>query len=367
MIPQISPTKSRNYSCETSPISKKRPGPALELLGLNQNIQNLAEKRLKTGESSFSFRTNASLAKEEKKCLFSQNLNFENSFDHCKSAIKMQTNTFQQPEIREDNESIRLPKKIEPFRSPVQRAPQPRIKTKYEELYKNDYKQFETIINENVTTLTCMGEGSLMKAYDVQAKNQVLEGISNDNILVKLYMLKRFKGVVTSSTLDLKKFMETAIKSYKKAKDLEIPQAILYNIDTAVDDCYFIVEKIHESLDIECCEQMAQVKDLFKIYFEKNLVLDLAPANLCVKTETGDKKIVVLVDYLEKEIKIKKNTSRDEFFENILTRWYNAIKKKSFNLSDVEKESKAIGMLNDLTQGLDKYGFNPTWIVNATK
>ncbi len=368
MFSQISPTKKNDHSCETNPISKKKkPGPTSEMLELNKNVQNLAEKRLKTGESSFSIRTIASLS--EKENCFSQNFNFENSFDRCKSSIKMQSNAHQIETI-EDKESITAAKEIKPshlnFR-PQKREQKKKELTKYELLYKNEYLQFETIINGENTTLKCMGTGSVMKAYDVSAKKQLCSGIENDEILVKLYKLTRNKGIVSSSQLNsLRKLMETAIESYKKARDLEIPQAILYNIDSAIDDCYFIVEKIHDELDIKCCEQMAQVKNLFRIYFEKQIVLDLAPANLRVQTKLENKKIVVLVDYMETDKKIQNNLPRDEFFEHILKRWYNEIKKNFPDLSKNEKENKAIGILVELTKGLDEYGFNPTWIVNAT-
>jgi hypothetical protein len=201
-----------------------------------------------------------------------------------------------------------------------------------------------------------MGKGSVMKAYDVTADSQLWSGIENCNILVKLYMVKRHKGKLAGDGIkNIPSMMKTAIESYKKAEQLLIPQAILYNVDTAIEDCCFIVEKISGQLDINCVEQMEQVKKLFKTYFEKNIVLDLGPANLCVKTDESKKETVVLVDYMETD----QDHRRGPFFEDVLGRWYTAIKAKCSDLSDEERKIYAIALIKDLTEGLEEYGFDP--------
>ncbi|MBA3284741.1 MAG: hypothetical protein H0U27_06750 [Nitrosopumilus sp.] len=333
--------------------------------GVQGNVDNFAKKKLKfEDDSSFNGTVTNRDSFQAKKVeieFTDENLSSQDIFASNNKSLVL-SNYLQQSKYDGDelmsNKALKAPYSLSKF-TPSERSQQPKVMSAYEKLYPSENREIKNEIYGIKTTLFCMGEGSAMKAYDVIADRQLWSGIENSNILVKLYKFDLLKGKGKVSSSDVKKvsgMMDTAIKSYKKANDLSIPQAIIYNVETATSDCFLIVEKIQGKLDITSFEQKEQVKKLFKAYFEKNIVLDLGPANLCVKIdESTNSKTVVLVDYMETD----KDHKRNGFFEDILRRWYETIYKVSLDLSSDTRKNNAITLIKELTEGLEIYGFDP--------
>lgn len=331
MYPPISPNINlKPIQVGNQTLKRERPSP-VEMEEINQEIKGLSQKRMKYAEPA-----------TEPPVITTKTL------EHLNEA-QGRPFGFNFNQVNEDRGLTRAP-----------------AKSIYEILFDKIKKEATLEIYGNSVKLSCMGKGSLMHAYDLTADTQLVAGIDNSNILVKLYFieLKCSKAHVKS----LPQLMQTSIASYQKGKELGIPQATLYNIDTAMKDGFFIVEKIPEELDMECPLQMAQVQILFQTYFKEKFVMDLAPDNLRVKTEKteeGTKQTVVLVDYLEKEKKIKKVGDSDLFFMKIIERWYKTLCKKYLGLPDDQRKIKASELINFLTQGLEDHGLDPEWIKNA--
>ncbi|MGR3911874.1 MAG: hypothetical protein QRY71_01005 [Candidatus Rhabdochlamydia sp.] len=145
------------------------------------------------------------------------------------------------------------------------------------------------MIGGKTVSLTFLDEGSYMNVYQPGDTPLLVPSLSNQAVVVKLYHGKN-TGL---SSQQLEKCLTTSLRSYKQTLDYDIPVAKIYNVETALTDCFLIQEKIPHPIQIT--SYLLEIFHFFELSLKHNITLDLIPDNFRVK-EDGT---VVLIDFVE--------------------------------------------------------------------
>jgi hypothetical protein len=198
-----------------------------------------------------------------------------------------------------------------------------------------------------------------MNCYSIRAEGSLIPNVSNDQVLVKLYHGKQGHKARRFASELLSGYTKCSIANYKEIQNLGIPVASIYNLETALEECVFIVEKVPYELDLNQDYQLEQVCDLFKKSFENKAPIDLSFNNLRVQ-ENGS---VTVVDFVEKSYDFNKTSKLRDFTIQFLKSW--CWKASHFTVanqgSQAEARMAAQKLLIRLTQGLQKHGFDLSW------
>ena len=232
----------------------------------------------------------------------------------------------------------------------------------YEQLFSKLEKAQGLNILGLTVALNFFAAGSFMNSYSVKADLTLIPDVPNDHLLLKAYHGIHFQGR-TKFTPALSEYMQNSIDNYNAVQRLRIPVATIYNLKTALEDRFFIVKKIPHAIDLSRPDHIEQVSALFKKSFQNRVLIDLAFSNL----RADDNGTVTLVDFVEQPFDFNDKQKMKNFAIKFLNSWRTPVQILCLtkNLSKSETKEKAQNLLMSLTQDLDKYGFNPTWIQGA--
>jgi hypothetical protein len=214
---------------------------------------------------------------------------------------------------------------------------------------KDQLEACSLIYMETSCTLRWIGNGEYSDCYRIVAPNQ-MSG----------YVVKAFHETrINRSPSDLKAMAEHSTNQFRQLKALGVGVADILNIDTAVRDCFMIVEFVPfeinpvswfrrslEELDANQKSLLGKVKQLFEIAVNHNLSLDLLPSNLRQK-DSGE---LVVTDFCEEPFdedafdveistRLKKwsgHRSLQRFLMENLTDSFKAIHKEAISSSDFQ-------------------------------
>jgi len=213
---------------------------------------------------------------------------------------------------------------------------------------------FQTISGEKTLSLygvkaklERIGQGYFMHTFAMKAETEILPDIANDTLLVKFY--HGAKGGFGENRLST--YTSSSLRNYETALSLNLPVAQIHNADTALQDRYFLVERIpHE---IEMPQDIEKVHQFFKAAFANKVYFDLHPSNLR-KREDGT---VTLIDFVEEKINFKTSSGSECAcrITALLTAWAER------GASRAEGEQ----IVKRLTAGLEEHGFDPQWAEDA--
>jgi len=194
----------------------------------------------------------------------------------------------------------------------------------------------------SVTFSSFSEKGSYVRVLSPYADDSLVPGVSNDQLLIKIYNEK----LLTKTEACLKNYMSSSLKNYEAAKHLGLPVSTIFNAATALEDTYFIVEKVPYPIDVNSPDHVKQVHRFFQAAFDQKSIFDLLPDNFCVK-EDGT---VVLVDFVEDT-----EDGFDIFLKHALKTWA----KRFAESAHYDREATRTS-LKQLTEGLNQ--FDPQWI-----
>lgn len=143
-------------------------------------------------------------------------------------------------------------------------------------------------INGTDSNLTRSNKGSFVQTYSLTAEKSLVEGVDNKNLLLKLFLTKH--------EMQAKEYMQNSLRNYDRAMELNLPCSKIYNREKAIDDGYYLVQKIENELDLDNEHQIKQVCDFFKASFDNQYPCDLSYSNLRADSEGK----VFLTDFVEK-------------------------------------------------------------------
>lgn len=197
--------------------------------------------------------------------------------------------------------------------------------------------------------LELLGKGYFMYAFTVQTDTEILPDVANNSLIFKIY--HGAKNVFNAQTLA--NYTKRSVENYHQALQCGLPVATFHNVETALEDKYFLVERI--PLEISMPRDVEKVHHFFMTAFANKVYFDLHPSNLRVR----DDGTVTLIDFVEEEIKFKTTPGSECAcrITALLTAW--AEHGKTF------AEGKEI--VSKLTAGLEPHGFNPMWAQDALR
>lgn len=195
-------------------------------------------------------------------------------------------------------------------------------------------------INNQPVSLQFLGKGSFMDAYTLEASAPVVSSTPNDKVVLKTYNSERS----SSNPAKLSKFLKSSIANYKQAQNLNLPVATIYNIKTALEDKFFLQEKIPHPANVTNASHISQLRQFLLASLKNQVCFDLLPQNLRVTEESA----LTLIDFVE-----DKSDGIMVFINHAVKLWATEMKEVlSANITQVAK------FLSDLTQDFDQYGYD---------
>lgn len=150
-------------------------------------------------------------------------------------------------------------------------------------------------------------EGNFSQVYTLFGDSPFIEGVSNDNIVIKLFHRHRVDANAQDTVLG---WVKTLIGQYKALATTDLPIIRIYNAETALEDGYIVAQKINPILesfwskDMEPKEleksfgtELKQFKHFFKFASEQKTAtpLDLQLTNFGFNEEGQ----ILLLDFKE--------------------------------------------------------------------
>jgi hypothetical protein len=210
--------------------------------------------------------------------------------------------------------------------------------------------------------------GEYKQAFQVIDTQNIFDHIQNEDIIVKTY----HPLCVWKSSTKLEKFMKCAINHYELLNKLQLNVAEILNIETAMEDNFFLVKKIPYSVNLSSWGPNAenkykqfeelekidkvileQAKHFFNVSIQNQTEIDLLPDNLRYDGEEklhlidlpDDKVVIHQLDDLAVEIhqKIKQWANGNSSIFDYLTQDFESINPKfSKNFKICEQHSLSI-------------------------
>ena len=206
-------------------------------------------------------------------------------------------------------------------------------------------EQGEIVIRgQTVVVIPLSDKGSYMNVFTPGASSPLVKDISNSALVIKTFNRQRSKEPENR----LKMFMTTALQSYRNAQMLGVPVAAIYNEATALQDGYYIQEKVAHPLDILNVSHVQQARHFFINFLDnKHILFDLLPDNLRV-TEDGR---VKLIDFVEED-----DDPWGVLFKHALTYWCKLYSKTTgANLDGTSV------FLQEFTASFERHGYDLSW------
>lgn len=228
-----------------------------------------------------------------------------------------------------------------------------KIAGKFEKIF-NSVNSGSAMVNGLTCSSRLFAAGSFMKTYTLDCDIQIQPDVKNCDLLLKIYSGVKF----LFNDEKMLKTLENSKKNYNKAKKFDLPVSIIYNIETAVTDGFFLAEFIPEAIDLTREDQLAQVRTFFEKSFQNKVPFDLSYSNLRVKND-----VVTLIDFVEKPFEFSNTEKLRSFAIQFLKGWSKQVLEitKASSFSGDERKELALQLLTSLTQGLEKDGFDNEW------
>jgi hypothetical protein len=212
------------------------------------------------------------------------------------------------------------------------------------------YRQVQTagklLINGKNEIVIPFAKGTYMEAFTIDSRKDQL---------VKLY----FRDF---NEAKYKACMANSLENYRSVCDLDLPVSTIYNSETALQDHFFLVEFVPNPLDYQNEEQLKQVIAYFQATYAAGIACDLSIDNLRV----DDLGVVKLIDFMEEKLSLQKK--KDKFGRSAiqnLKSWCRAVRDANMKESNDAQRQKAQALIDELTNGLEAYGFDPVWKTEA--
>lgn len=184
-----------------------------------------------------------------------------------------------------------------PENSPVPDSPKatcsPRCASPFFILNQKAVEEGSIEINQQTVHLTPFSEeGSYMRVYTLDADYNVINGVSNGALVIKIYHGVKNNGFEESVN---REYLQNSKRNYFEAMAKGLPVAFIYNSQTVSTDLFILQEKIPYEIDVNNPHQIEQVRNFFRISLKHGLILDLLDTNL----RTREDGTVVLIDFVE--------------------------------------------------------------------
>lgn len=215
-------------------------------------------------------------------------------------------------------------------------------------------------------------DGTFVRAYGVLASEKIHQESENENLLVKLYHGQKTKFGEKA----LQKYMKISLENYDKAIALELPHAKIYNRETALNDKFYLVEKIPNEIDWQDGNHITQVISIFETVFKKQYPGDLSYANLRVTNEGT----VVLIDFSEKNIDFSNTYKIYNFVLQMFRGWCRKIQETHRQDEGRSEAKKLLDQFFAVMPERERYFDNekyeellseyfsiPSWLVNQSE
>lgn len=330
---------SRRNSLGESPqraIQKRASDVALELLNDKREIKRSAPENTSPLELQFVMPTRTASASSKQKNSSASAPPPTPSKQRavvCKYPISTQS--------RSDKAESLSPRALE--NSPAQDFPKPSFSPKCTSpfflLNQKAVEEGSIEINQQTVHLTPFSEqGSYMRVYTIRAENQVVKGVSNDALVIKIYHGVKNSGFDESVN---RAYLQNSMRNYFEAIAKGLAVAPIYNCQTVSADLFILQEKIPHEIDVNNAHQLEQVRKFFQISLMHGLILDLLDTNLRMR-EDGT---VILIDFVEEP-----KEGFQIFIRHAIRSWGQLFASRNeMNRMKTEK------FLNDLTKGFDEY------------
>lgn len=203
-------------------------------------------------------------------------------------------------------------------------------------------------VRGHATQLEAFGRGSYMDVYTPTASMPLVEGKSNDQLVIIVFNQRIANTGATFS----ERLMRTAFSQYVMAQKAQIPVAMIHNVDSALKDGFYIQEKIAHQVDVLNPSHVDQSRELFSKFLknkDQGLVCDFMPENLRVASSG----IVTVIDFPEE---VNEFDTWDIFCKKGMEKWCELFKEATKADSEV-----ALQFLKDFTKGFETYGYMPQW------
>lgn len=311
-------TEASLDSSSLTSLSKRRARP--------QNNGKLAERMQSIINREAGLKRN-----ESRRCLFGNVADFTSSND---SASKQPP-----PTPRRERTRVSI------FASPEAQNDAECYTSRFHEL-KEMIKRGIIKILQQIVSLEYLSKGSYLSVFTPVWDHQIVAGISNDELVVKVNHCENHgenSGLKDEQLRD--RLLKNSKKNYEDAIQNGIPVAIIYNYETLLDDRFFLQEKVPYPVDINDPLQMLKVRQFFRISLERHLILDLNIQNLRVRNDKDS--TVVLIDFVEDDddddnLRVSVTHALTSFCRQFA-------KTHAMNRKETEK------FLEKLTEGLDQY------------
>lgn len=213
-------------------------------------------------------------------------------------------------------------------------------------LHENAEMNLFKINNKSVNT-KIFAKGTFQKVYVINADHQIIQETHNSKILLKVFHLNLLET-------KLQYYMKNSIDNYHRAIELGLPCAKIYNIKTALEDKYYLVEMVPNKIDLKNEDHLQQICRFFKVSYENKYTCDLTYDNLRVQNDGT----VTLIDFAEKKINYDKNNSFRMYAITFLMGWGREV-RATYNLYGNEGRNFTKKLLAKFTENL---GYETEWI-----
>lgn len=234
----------------------------------------------------------------------------------------------------------------------------------YKVIYESIKNSKMTIKNLPIKT-TYFAAGTFVEVYSINASKPLFKGIKNENILLKVFNRNHMNFPDKTH-----KYMENSLANYKQALNLNIPCAEIYNADTALQDGYYLVERIQDEIklsdeiDIDNLNPhlhanyqsfIEKVRYFFEISYNNKFLIDLSISNIRQNSEGK----FILTDFVEKPFSMELREKYGIFAIQFLKSWCKAVQ---VHLKEQDGRAVASRLLTDLTRDLN---YDDKWIEAA--
>lgn len=222
----------------------------------------------------------------------------------------------------------------------------------YKVLCENAKKKCFEINNKKIS-VEHFADGTFQNVYKINADHQIICDTPNENVLLKV-----FNEPLSKLPEDnIKKYTQNSIDNYRIALKLGLPCAEIFNVDTALNDRYYLVKMIPGTIDLKNENHLQQICRFFKVTFENKYTCDLTYDNLRVQNDGT----VTLIDYAEKKLNYEKIDSIRMYSITFLMGWGRKV-RDTYNLYEEEGRSFTKKLLDRFTENL---GYEDDWIETA--
>ncbi|MBA2727576.1 MAG: hypothetical protein H0U49_05315 [Parachlamydiaceae bacterium] len=194
---------------------------------------------------------------------------------------------------------------------------------------------------EGVKVLTKLfSTGTFLKACTITSENPehlFVKEVDNTEVIFKYFLEYHAK-----IEANVKKYMTNSIANYKQIVELGLPCSKIFNIDTAIEDKYYLVEMIPQAVDFTNENHVSQIVEFIKVCSENKVAGDFSYSNFRVTLDGKVKSI----DFDEEGVKFDYSNEHRIFTIQFLKSWANKIRETLYKVDGKPVASQLLTEFN---------------------